>query len=185
MVVVGTSRGTPVFAVEAICQWWRLEGFGVTPQPPVAYPGRQWRQQRCALSRLEARPAGKTGGCLWAGRHGLSLSERRLQMESIEHRLFGEISKHWSGQPLNDYETIVRLIRGTVTQTGLLVDCTLNTTNYQTGHRMANQQMKELDLLQRPSYQSGTTPSSPEQIGINSCTGPKLAFLEEKAPVNL
>jgi hypothetical protein len=26
----------------------------------------------------------------------------------VEHRLFSEISKHWSGQPLTDYETVVR-----------------------------------------------------------------------------
>ncbi len=26
MVVVGTSHDTPLFAVEALCQWWRREG---------------------------------------------------------------------------------------------------------------------------------------------------------------
>jgi hypothetical protein len=37
----------------------------------------------------------------------------------VEHRLFGEISKHWAGQPLVDYPTVVRLIGETRTQTGL------------------------------------------------------------------
>jgi len=31
----------------------------------------------------------------------------------VEHRLFSEISKHWAGQPLMDYSTIVRLIAQT------------------------------------------------------------------------
>jgi hypothetical protein len=82
-VVVGTSHDTPAFAVEAICQWWRREGPSTLPQRSrVTDPGRQRRQQRRTLPRLEARPAGKTGGCLSTGRHGLPLSERRLQVES-------------------------------------------------------------------------------------------------------
>jgi hypothetical protein len=40
----------------------------------------------------------------------------------IEHRLFSEISKHWAGQPLIDYPTVVRLIGETRTQTGLTVN---------------------------------------------------------------
>jgi hypothetical protein len=68
----------------------------------------------------------------------------------VEHRFFSQISKHWSGQPWSDYETIVRLIRGTVTQTGLVVNCALNTRNYPTGHKVSNQPMKELDLLRHP-----------------------------------
>ena len=39
----------------------------------------------------------------------------------IERRLFSEISKHWTGQPLDSYQTILRLIEETKTQTGLRV----------------------------------------------------------------
>ena len=51
---------------------------------------------------------------------------------------------------MRDYETIVRLIRGTRTQTGLEVNCSLNARTYPTDVQVSNQQMKELDLLQHP-----------------------------------
>lgn len=69
----------------------------------------------------------------------------------VEHRLFSEISKHWSGQPLADYATIVRLIRGTRTQTGLVVNCTLNTKHYPTKVQVSSRQMDELQLLKHPT----------------------------------
>ena len=68
----------------------------------------------------------------------------------IEHRLFSEISKHWGGQPLTDYETIVRLIRGTRTQTGLAVNSWLNTKRYPTDVQISKKQMDALDLLKHP-----------------------------------
>jgi Rhodopirellula transposase DDE domain len=40
---------------------------------------------------------------------------------SIEHRLFSEISKHWAAEPLNSYEKMLNFIRATRTKTGLVV----------------------------------------------------------------
>ena len=68
----------------------------------------------------------------------------------MEHRLFSEVCKHWSGQPLTDYPTIVRLITGTRTETGLIVNCTLNSTYYRTSVQVSKPQMAELDLLKHP-----------------------------------
>ena len=59
-------------------------------------------------------------------------------------------SRDWSGLPLTDYETIVALIAGTRTQTGLRVHCTLNPKPYPTKIRISNQQMAQLDLLKHP-----------------------------------
>ena len=39
----------------------------------------------------------------------------------VEHRLFSFISTNWRGEPLRDYETIVRLIADTTTAKGLHV----------------------------------------------------------------
>jgi hypothetical protein len=68
----------------------------------------------------------------------------------VEHRLFSEISKHWAGQPLIDYPTIVRLIGETKTQTGLRVQCTLSTQYYPTKVKVSDEQMRGLDLLKHP-----------------------------------
>ena len=123
MVVVGTSHDTPAFAVEAICQWWRREGRHRYPKAPELL--------------ILADSGGSNGAHCRAWK--LALQERLVdtfhlgvtvchyptgasKWNPIEHRLFSEISKHWGGQPLTDYETIVRLIRGTRTQTGLVGD---------------------------------------------------------------
>jgi hypothetical protein len=65
----------------------------------------------------------------------------------VEHRVFSEISKHWAGQPLADYPTIVRLIRETQPQTGLQVKYALNTEYYPTQVPISDDQMDKLDLL--------------------------------------
>ncbi len=68
----------------------------------------------------------------------------------VEHRLFSEISKHWAGQPLSDYTTIVRLVAETRTRTGLQVKCALSTKHYPTKIKVSDDQMAEVDLLKHP-----------------------------------
>jgi hypothetical protein len=62
----------------------------------------------------------------------------------IEHRLLSEISKHWAGQPLESYETLLRLIAETKTQTGLRVKSHLVSQHFQTGQRVSAEQMGQL-----------------------------------------
>lgn len=150
-VVVGTSHDTPVFAVEAICHWWRCEGCRRYPQTPelliLADSGGS-NGARCRAWKLALQEK-------LADRYQLAVTVCHYptgasKWNPVEHRLFSEISKHWSGQPLTDYSTIVRLIKGTHTQTGLTVRCTLNTKYYGTKMKIANEQMHELDLLKDP-----------------------------------
>ena len=49
----------------------------------------------------------------------------------IEHRLFSFISLNWRGEPLINYETIINLIGGTKTRTGLKVKAVLDTNDYE------------------------------------------------------
>jgi len=151
-VVVGTSHDTPAFAVEAICQWWRQQGCRRYPNAPELLiladsggsNGAHCRAWKLALQEKLVDPYGlsvtvchyPTGASKW---------------NPVEHRLFSQISMHWSGQPLTDYATIVRLIRGTRTQTGLVVNCTLNTKHYPTKVQVSNRQMDELQLLKHPT----------------------------------
>lgn len=64
----------------------------------------------------------------------------------VEHQLFSEISKHWAGQPLVDYPTILRLIRETRTRTGLSVSCSLDPRPYPTGIKLITDQLGEISL---------------------------------------
>ena len=146
-VVVGTSHDTPQFAVDAIVCWWRSEGLR-TYGP-------------CSDLLILADIGGSNGApCrLWK----YTLQEKLVdpyqltvtvchypagasKWNPIEHRLFSEISKHWAGQPLIDYPTVVRLIGQTRTHTGLRVKCRLRTKDYPTGIKITNQEMAQLNL---------------------------------------
>ena len=54
----------------------------------------------------------------------------------VEHRLFSFISSNWRGHPLQDYETVVKLIARTTTAKGLTVTCRLDRRKYATGQRV-------------------------------------------------
>ena len=68
----------------------------------------------------------------------------------IEHRLFSEISKHWAGRPLTDYPTILSLVAGTQTKTGLRVKCSLNTRHYLTKIKVSDGQVAQMDIFKHP-----------------------------------
>ena len=82
-VILGTSHETSAFAVSCLRTWWQTEGHKRLPAiQPHPHPGRYGRQQWGPTRRLEARDS--TAALRWPGthRHRLSLSFRRLQMES-------------------------------------------------------------------------------------------------------
>ena len=140
-VIVGTSHDTPDFAVDAICQWWRREGRRRYPQAPELLiladsggsNGARCRAWKYALQEQLVDPY-QLGVTVCHYPTGAS------KWNPVEHRLFSEISKHWAGQPLTDYRTIVRLIGETRTQTGLRVNCTLNTEYYPTKVQISDDQ---------------------------------------------
>lgn len=146
-VYVGQSADTPQFAVEMIADWWRTFGRLAFPTAPKllilcdaggsnGYRPRLWKHQ---LQTLLADQLGlevtvchyPTGASKW---------------NPIEHRLFGPISLNWAGQPLRTFETLLALIRGTVTQTGLKVEAFLVTKLYATGLKVPDEVMKSLNL---------------------------------------
>ena len=65
---------------------------------------------------------------------------------SIEHRLFCEISKNWAGRPLDSYETILKDLRTTRTTTGLCVRAHLVRRTYKTGVKATDAQMEQLRI---------------------------------------
>lgn len=146
-VFVGTSHDTPCFAVENIARWWKDSGRKRYPEASqlliLADSGgsngaraRAWKydlQQllvdRFALSVTICHYP--TGASKW---------------NPIEHRLFSEISKHWAGQPLDSYPTILRLVQETTTTTGLRVQSRLVTQDYETGRKITDAQMRQIRL---------------------------------------
>jgi len=150
-VLIGTSHDTPEFAVDAIVEWWRRQGRRRYDQASELLiladsggsNGARCRLWKCALQEklVDRFQLGvtvchyPTGASKW---------------NPIEHRLFSEISKHWVGQPLTDYPTVVRLIGETKTKTGLRVHCALSSKDYPTEIKVSDEQMAALDLLKHP-----------------------------------
>jgi hypothetical protein len=146
-VTVGVSHDTPAFAARAIARWWQHDGG-------VRYPG--------ARRLLLLGDTGGSNGCrcrAWkielqaqlVDAFGLTLTVAHYptgasKWNPIEHRLFSEISKNWAGEPLDSYQTILRFIRATRTQTGLAVTAHLDRRHYQTGVEPTPAQLQALRL---------------------------------------
>ena len=67
----------------------------------------------------------------------------------IEHRLFGPINANWAGEPLVSYETILKYIRTTRTETGLRCRAQLDTKEYPTHQSVTPQDRARLRLKRR------------------------------------
>ena len=154
-VVVGTSHETPAFAVAAIRSWW-LE------------VGRHQYQGKHELL-IQADSGGANGNHCWLWKWGLQQLADEFDLtitvthyptgtskwNLIEHRLFCHISSNWAGQPLISFETVLKFIRTTTTETGLRCRARLDRIKYKTGVKITREQKQQINLeLQRtlPQY---------------------------------
>lgn len=146
VVNVGITHDTAEFAAESIRRWWRLDG----------------KQHYRGASRLLicADSGGSNGARLRAWKLHLQAFSDETGMaitvchyppgtskwNKIEHRLFSFISLNWKGKPLINFETVVNLIGGTRTSTGLKVKAVLDTNQYETGVEISKEDIDQLRL---------------------------------------
>lgn len=144
VVNVGITHDTAEFAVESIRRWWKLDGR-------VAY-ARARRLMICADS------GGSNGSRVRAWKVELQRLASQIQMpitvchyppgtskwNKVEHRLFSFISLNWRGRPLRNFETVVNLIGGTRTRSGLNVKAILDTKEYDTGVSISDDELKRV-----------------------------------------
>jgi len=143
---VGTDHDTGAFAVASIRGWWRAEGHRLYPQ---------------TRRLLITADAGGSNGWrlrLWkwelqglADQTGLALTVCHFppgtsKWNKVEHRLFSFISSNWRGEPLRDYETVVRLIAATTTAKGLTVTCRLDHHKYAVGRKITDDEFAHVNL---------------------------------------
>jgi hypothetical protein len=145
-VVVGTSHQTPQFAVAAIRLWWIKVGCKV------------YRHKKHLL--IEADCGGANGNRCWlwkywlqrlADEFGLTITVTHLPTNAskwnpIEHKLFCRIEQNWAGQPLISYETVLKFIRTTRTDTGLRCRAYLDATEYEAGLKITAEQKEQIKL---------------------------------------
>lgn len=143
---VGTDHDTGAFAVASIRGWWRFEGRRLYPNVlkllitadgggSNGYRLRQWKMELQGL-------ADSTGLSIMVCHFPPGTSK----WNKVEHRLFSFISSNWRGEPLRDYETVVRLIAGTTTAKGLSVTCRLDRRRYPVGRKVSNEEFATVNV---------------------------------------
>ena len=146
MVNVGVSSDTAMFAVESIRRWWHTMGKN-------AYPN--------ATQLLITCDGGGSNGSrnrLWKREIQSLSTELNIEIfichyppgtskwNKIEHRMFSYISKHWRGIPLISHEVVVNLIASTTTKTGFSVKCILDENNYDTGIKVSDEELDDINI---------------------------------------
>jgi hypothetical protein len=149
-VYVGTSFDTPEFAAYAIAQWWS------DPDRP---------RFRCEDKLLILADAGGSNNCrywLWKQQIQEQLADPfgievmichyptgASKWNPIEYRLFSQISCNWAGKPLRSWDIMLNLIRGTTTQTGLLVKAFLVNRDFEKKKTVSDEERTSLRLQRR------------------------------------
>jgi hypothetical protein len=143
---VGTSHETAQFAVNVIRAWWKQEGQG------------DYRGKTELLIQADGGGANGYRSWLWKQELQQLADETELTITVthyptsaskwnwIEHRLFGPISQNWAGQPLVNYETVLKFIRATKTETGLRCRAYLDRTLYQTRLKVTPEQKQMINI---------------------------------------
>jgi hypothetical protein len=146
-VMVGTSRATPEFAVDAIESWWRSEGKRHYPDATellILADSGGANSPRCKVWKCDLQQK-------LCNQHGLRVTVCHYppgasKWNPIEHRLFSEISKNWQGVPLETYDVLLNYISTTTTKTGLTVSAKLSRKAYETGQAVTDEEMGLLNL---------------------------------------
>jgi transposase len=143
---VGDTADTAAFAVESIRRWWHQIGQARFPDADRllitadaggsnGYRVRAWKVE---LARL----AQETGLAITVCHYPPGTSK----WNKIEHRMFSFITINWRGRPLTTMRTIIELISGTSTSTGLSVQADYDPGWYPTGVKISDKQLAALPL---------------------------------------
>jgi hypothetical protein len=146
-VSVGIDHDTARFATASIRRWWQERGVS--------------RFARARKLMITAEGGGSNGSRnrLWkvalqdlADDLGLRLEICHFppgtsKWNKIEHRLFSFITKNWRGRPLTSYQVIVNLIAHTTTQAGLVVRAALDTSRYETGIVVSDEELARVRIV--------------------------------------
>lgn len=145
-VSVGVSKDTAQFSVAAIRQWWIRMGTKRYSQPARLLitadsggsNGNRNRLWKFELQRL----ADQLGLIIEVCHYPPGTSK----WNKIEHRLFCHITRNWRGRPLETHQVVVSLVSSTKSAQGLEVHCSLDKTQYQTGIKITNTQLEQVNL---------------------------------------
>lgn len=143
---VGMSSDTSEFAVNSIWQWWRH--FGQKNYPNA--------RRLCIC----ADGGGSNGSRARAWKFFLQELSNRIgipitvahyppgtsKWNKIEHKMFSFISMNWKGRPLENFESVVKLISATTNKNGLKIKAKLDSKEYKKGIKITDREFDEIHL---------------------------------------
>ena len=146
-VSVGISHDTAGFAVNSIYTWWIEMGQERFPNASMLYITADGGGSNGSRNRLW-----KTELQSFADKTGLAIEVSHFppgtsKWNKIEHRLFSFISKNWRGRPLETLQIVVNLISSTTTKSGLKIGCGIDATQYETGIKVTDEELKNVRLI--------------------------------------
>lgn len=143
---IGITKDTAQFAVESIRRWWAHLGKKRYPKATKILVtadsgGSNGRRNRLWKKELQD----------FSNETGLEITVCHFppgtsKWNKIEHRLFCHISMNWRGRPLTNLKTIINLISSTKTRTGLRVYAMVDKNQYQTGIKISDEEMNQINL---------------------------------------
>jgi len=143
---VGVSSDTAEFAVNSIWQWWRHFGK------------RSYKDAEELLICADGGGSNSSRSRAWkfylqelSNKIGLSITVCHYppgtsKWNKIENRMFSFISMNWKGKPLENYESILKLISETRTKSGLKIESRLDTKKYEKGKKISKENFDNLSL---------------------------------------
>ena len=146
-VSVGVDHDTAEFSVQTIRRWWRNVGSRRYPDTrylTITADGGGSNGSRVRLWKRELQKLADELGIDIKVHH---LPPGTSKWNKIEHRLFSFISLNWRATPLVSYRVIVDLISATTTDTGLAVQCELDTKAYPKGIVVTDQEMSQINII--------------------------------------
>jgi len=140
------SSDTPEFAVESIEKWWLTKGINKYSNNEllILVDAGGSNGYRCHMWKVKIQE-------ILCNKHNLNVTVCHYppgasKWNPIEHRLFSEISKNWKGTPLVDFETVLKYIQTTKTESGLAVDAVIVDKKYQKGIKASKEEIRSINL---------------------------------------
>ena len=144
--VVGVSHETAEFVIAAIRRWWLEIGYA--------------RYKGCRQLLIQADSGGANACDSWLWKVELQKLADEFQLtitvthypagaskwNLIEHRMFSVISSNWAGLPLISYETMLKFIRTSKTETGFYCLAHFDRKKYETKCKVSPEEKENLNL---------------------------------------
>jgi hypothetical protein len=145
-VSVGIDHDTAQFATASVRRWWQEMGAGRFPQATrllITADGGGSNGSRNRLWKVALQGLADALGLRLEICH---FPPGTSKWNKIEHRLFSFITKNWRGRPLTSYQVIVNLIAHTTTKAGLVVRAAIDTSHYETGIVVSDEEMARVKI---------------------------------------